>query len=139
MTKYGLLGTGAMLAVSTPAFAQMQTIPPTPTIPVEGVPLKSTTAVPAQTVTLPGGQTLLVVPVAPAGAKPEAPPPPPTAAAEGWVPAQWNWDDADQRYVWVSGHYAAPPAPSEDAAATWVPGHYVPGEDGYIWVAAHWE
>jgi hypothetical protein len=49
-----------------------------------------------------------------------------------WVPGFHRWDGA--RYVWVPGHYAAPPF----AHAHWVEGHWGPGRGGYVWHEGHW-
>ena len=72
---------------------------------------------------------------------PEAPPPteaevipPQPNATLIWIPGEWRWDG---RWIWVHGHWAAPPSP----AAVWVKGHWAPLHDhpGYVWVDGHWK
>lgn len=122
MTKYGLLCAGAALALGAPAFAQAQTIR------VETVPPTIAAPPPADTLS-PPGTTVLVVPTAPSGTPTAAPP-------EERVPGRYGWDIASAQYVWVPGHYVETPA---EAAVTWVPGRYAWTDDGYIWIAGHWQ
>ncbi|MEZ6071283.1 MAG: hypothetical protein R3C10_13690 [Pirellulales bacterium] len=50
-----------------------------------------------------------------------------------WIPGYWAWDDADTRYVWVSGVWRdAPPD------RRWVPGYWTEVDGGYQWVAGTW-
>jgi WXXGXW repeat (2 copies) len=68
------------------------------------------------------------------------PPPPrpveviPAAPHPGWVwqEGYHRWDGA--HYVWVPGHYVAPPYEH----AVWVPGHWANRNGGYVWVEGHW-
>ena len=68
------------------------------------------------------------------------PPPPapreivPAPMHRGWVwqAGYYRWDG--RRYVWIPGHYAAPPR----GYARWIPGHWRNSHRGYVWVPGHW-
>jgi hypothetical protein len=59
-------------------------------------------------------------------------PGPPLHAGWVWVGGFYRWDG--RRYVWVPGHWVAPPRPR----AVWIPGRWVPRGGGYVWVAGYW-
>jgi hypothetical protein len=68
-----------------------------------------------------------------------APPPPvverpgpPLHAGWVWTGGYYRWYRG--RYVWVPGHWVAPPQPR----AVWVPGRWVPRGGGWVWVPGHW-
>jgi len=67
-------------------------------------------------------------------------PPPPVVERPGpvprpgyvWIGGYHRWDG--RRYVWVPGHYVAPPRHYH----RWIPGHWAQGPRGYYWVEGHW-
>jgi hypothetical protein len=72
----------------------------------------------------------------------EPPPPieeiPPDEKPDGdnvvWIPGYWQWDDANNDFVWVSGVWRNVP-PNE----TWVPGYWDKVSGGYQWVSGLWD
>ena len=49
-----------------------------------------------------------------------------------WQPGFHRWDG--RAYVWVPGHYVAPPRPR----AVWVPGRWERRGRGYVWIEGRW-
>ncbi len=102
----------------------------------------------------PGQQALTHGPVHEAFAEPAsanpAPPPlvaveppgpieemPPDVKPEGnnivWISGYWAWDDASNKYIWVSGIWRdAPPG------YVWVPGYWTKGAGGNQWTPGFW-
>jgi hypothetical protein len=112
--------------------------PATPMLPSPMTVARPSPVVPAaaRTVVPPVGQAPLVV----VAAVPPAPPPlpayvpPSTPGPQGaiWIPGEWDWQR--HGYVWLDGHYAAPP----HAAAMWVGGGWYPSARGWVWHGPHW-
>jgi hypothetical protein len=67
-------------------------------------------------------------------------PPPPVIEHYGprphpgyvWVGGYHRWDGA--HYVWVGGHWDAPPRPH----AVWIAGHWAHRPGGYVFIEGHW-
>ena len=60
--------------------------------------------------------------------------PVPPGAAHVWVEEEWVARDG--RYVFMGGHWAAPPHPGW----LWVPGHWKRHQEyGEYWVPGHWK
>jgi len=68
-----------------------------------------------------------VHPAVPVVVRPAAPSP-----AHVWVGEEW--EGRGGQYVFVGGHWAAPPHPGW----YWVPGHWRRGPRGDWWVKGHW-
>ena len=73
---------------------------------------------------------------------PQAPPAPieeqpPDERPEGdniaWIPGYWGWDEASNRFLWISGFWRAIPP-----GRTWVPGTWQRLTNGYCWVSGYW-
>ncbi len=71
---------------------------------------------------------------------PNQPPPPrtevmgtPPVDSYAWVPGYWTYENS--HWLWVSGHWQAPPQPGE----TWVPGYWHRTVGGWVWTPGHWE
>lgn len=50
-----------------------------------------------------------------------------------WIAGYYRWTDTE--YVWVPGHWEAPPRPR----AHWKRGQWYRGNRGWYWVEGHWE
>jgi hypothetical protein len=87
-----------------------------------GVMLAATLAAEAQ----------IVVRIGPPPPRPVEVAPPPPRPGWVWEPGFHRWDG--RHYVWVGGHYAAPPY----RGARWVEGHWDRRGGGYVWVDGHW-
>lgn len=71
---------------------------------------------------------------------PNQPPPPHTenmgtAPVDSYarVPGYWTYENS--QWVWVPGHWQAPPRPGE----TWVPGFWRRTVGGWVWTPGHWD
>jgi WXXGXW repeat (2 copies) len=51
-----------------------------------------------------------------------------------WISGHWQWSEAAQSYIWVSGRYARTAWPS----ATWIPGGWVLDDGGWVYRGGHW-
>jgi WXXGXW repeat (2 copies) len=49
-----------------------------------------------------------------------------------WIDEEW--EPRGGAYVFVGGHWAAPPRPG----VVWVPGHWRQRPRGWVWVPGHW-
>ena len=60
----------------------------------------------------------------------------PTMAPLGvvWIAGHYDWDPAQQNYVWVGGEFTQPPHPN----AQWLPGHWSQQPNGWVWIDARW-
>jgi YXWGXW repeat-containing protein len=50
-----------------------------------------------------------------------------------WIGGYHRWDGS--AYVWVPGHWVAPPRPH----VRWVAGHWGHNHHGHYWVEGHWK
>jgi hypothetical protein len=61
---------------------------------------------------------------------------PPLERPEGaavWVHGYWSYDDADRRWIWVSGIWRVPPP-----GHAWVPGYWYQTSRGWRYVSGYW-
>lgn len=124
--KRALLAAGAVLLLSSPAFADQVTI--------EKKTITRDTANPDAPGSGSTVSTVVIAPTAPPAPQAEMRPaaPMPTAV---WMPGHWSWNPERQAYLWVKGSYAEPPR----AQAQWVPGHFDQQPDGWVWRDGHWD
>lgn len=61
---------------------------------------------------------------------PDAKPDDPNAV---WIPGYWDYDDVQNRYLWISGVWRIPPVDQR-----WIPGYWTEGDGGYQRVTGFW-
>ena len=50
-----------------------------------------------------------------------------------WIPGYWAWDEAEERFLWVSGVWRAVPR-----EIRWVPGRWAEVDGGFQWISGYW-
>jgi hypothetical protein len=135
MIKHSLYATIAAIALCAPLAAQAQTTlvqhaPATVQVdPATGNLVRTTVLMPGQPADgddFGPGPAMVGPPiaVAPTMAPPRA----------VWIPGHYNWDQAQQNYVWAGGEFTQPPHPN----AQWRPGHWSQQPSGWVWSDGHW-